>query len=68
MAIATWHDQELLGAWLSKLGVNWETTARVIIDIQPGSEVMVYTTGYANSNAFEVEPPPAILGAKVVMK
>jgi len=59
-------SNKLLKAWLEKLGVNWDQCARVIIDISYDAAVTVYTTGFANREAFEVEPPPEILGARVV--
>ena len=53
--------------WLRLLGVQPEHASRVIIDIPCNGLVTVYVTGAADSAAFDVQPPPEILEARVVM-
>lgn len=59
-------DSEAVINWLHLLGIEPMTTTRVIIDIQVGDAVRVYTTGIGQKDAFMVEPPPEFLGAEIV--
>ena len=67
MAMFRWsHDPDFL-AWVEKLGVPTKETRRIVIDAEVGHALKVYVELYGDRAAFQGEPPPVMLDARIVV-
>ena len=60
------HSKAFL-EWLERFGLIPENTRRVVIEASVDSAVMIYAELFGTSPMVEVDPPPELRGARVVV-